>query len=152
MKHDDLIEDKKLIKKAFGMHDKQEHPGKKTNLSKLNKGGMTMKKMCSGGKAKRYDEGGEIEFETKVGPNKNITDDVRERAMKAIAEGGQKDMPKPKARMKPKAKSNAMTDSMSRMNPMGDTYAKGGVTRADGCATKGHTKGTMIKMKSGGKC
>ena len=41
MKHDDLAQDKKLIKKAFSMHDKQEHPGKKTNLSKLKKGGVT---------------------------------------------------------------------------------------------------------------
>jgi hypothetical protein len=30
-------------------------------------------------------------------------------------------------------------------------YAKGGVTRADGCVTKGHTKGKMIKMAYGGK-
>ena len=30
--------------------------------------------------------------------------------------------------------------------------AKGGVTRADGCVTKGHTKGKMIKMKMGGAC
>ncbi len=30
-------------------------------------------------------------------------------------------------------------------------YAKGGVTRADGVATKGHTKGTMVKMAYGGK-
>jgi hypothetical protein len=30
-------------------------------------------------------------------------------------------------------------------------YAKGGVTRADGCATKGHTKGKMVKMAMGGK-
>jgi hypothetical protein len=30
--------------------------------------------------------------------------------------------------------------------------AKGGVTRADGCVTKGHTKGKMISMKSGGYC
>ena len=29
--------------------------------------------------------------------------------------------------------------------------AKGGVTRADGCVSKGHTKGTMIKMCGGGK-
>ena len=29
--------------------------------------------------------------------------------------------------------------------------AKGGVTRADGCVTKGHTKGTMVKMAYGGK-
>ena len=30
-------------------------------------------------------------------------------------------------------------------------YAKGGVTRADGCITKGHTKGRMVAMASGGK-
>jgi hypothetical protein len=29
--------------------------------------------------------------------------------------------------------------------------AKGGVTRADGCVMKGHTKGKMIKMMGGGK-
>ena len=29
--------------------------------------------------------------------------------------------------------------------------AGGGVTRADGCVMKGHTKGKMIKMMSGGK-
>ena len=30
--------------------------------------------------------------------------------------------------------------------------AKGGsVTRADGCVTKGHTKGAMVKMAYGGK-
>jgi hypothetical protein len=30
-------------------------------------------------------------------------------------------------------------------------YAKGGsVTRADGCVTKAHTKGKMIKMAGGG--
>jgi|GEM_PF-1650372 len=49
MKHDDIQEDKKLIKKAFSMHDKQEHPGKHTNLSKLKKGGKTAKKMAKGG-------------------------------------------------------------------------------------------------------
>jgi hypothetical protein len=31
-------------------------------------------------------------------------------------------------------------------------YAKGGsVTRADGCVTKGHTKGKTVKMAMGGK-
>ena len=39
-KHDDIKEDKKLIKKAFSMHDKQEHKGGHTNLSKLKKGGI----------------------------------------------------------------------------------------------------------------
>lgn len=43
MKHDDIKEDKVLIKKAFGMHDKQLHENKKTDLTKLKKGGMAMK-------------------------------------------------------------------------------------------------------------
>jgi hypothetical protein len=30
-------------------------------------------------------------------------------------------------------------------------YKKGGVTRGDGCVTKGHTKGKMIAMAYGGK-
>ena len=46
MTHDDIKEDKKLIKKAFAMHDKQEHKGEKTDLTKLKKGGC----MCKGGK------------------------------------------------------------------------------------------------------
>ena len=38
----DTAQDKKLIKKAFRMHDEQEHKGGKgTNLSKLKKGGVT---------------------------------------------------------------------------------------------------------------
>ena len=38
----DIAQDKKLIKKAFKMHDEQEHKGGKgTNLSKLKKGGVT---------------------------------------------------------------------------------------------------------------
>ena len=49
-KHDDIKEDKKLIKKAFGMHDKQEHKGEKTDLSKLKKGGK-IKKYAKGGLA-----------------------------------------------------------------------------------------------------
>lgn len=32
------------------------------------------------------------------------------------------------------------------------TMAKGGVTRADGVVSKGHTKGKQITMKRGGKC
>lgn len=44
MAHDDVAEDKKLIKKAFAMHDKQSHDGKKTNLTKLKKGGKISSK------------------------------------------------------------------------------------------------------------
>mgnify|MGYP003336644238 CR=1 FL=1 len=69
MDKEDVKQDKAMIKKAFKMHDKQEHPGKKTNLSALKKGGRIvskgehsaqkkskrgaeMVKMCGGGMAK----------------------------------------------------------------------------------------------------
>jgi hypothetical protein len=48
MKHDDLAADKKLIKKAFGMHDKQLHEKKRTDLSKLKGGGMAKMKETMG--------------------------------------------------------------------------------------------------------
>ena len=60
MAHSDVKMDKKVVKKAVGMHDKQQHAGKKTNLSKLAKGGGveakgktkgTMIKMNRSGKA-----------------------------------------------------------------------------------------------------
>jgi hypothetical protein len=35
----DMKQDKATVKKAVGMHDKQQHMGKKTDLSKLAKGG-----------------------------------------------------------------------------------------------------------------
>jgi len=65
----DMMQDKKMVKKAVKMHDDQLHGGKKTNLSGLKKGGCTkmargggievrgktkgtMVKMCSGGMKK----------------------------------------------------------------------------------------------------
>jgi len=47
MKHEDIKMDKKMAKKAIGMHDKQMHGGKKTDLSALKKGGCA--KMARGG-------------------------------------------------------------------------------------------------------
>ena len=44
----DMAKDKKLIKKAVDMHDKQMHGGKKTDMSELKKGGK-VKKMAKGG-------------------------------------------------------------------------------------------------------
>jgi hypothetical protein len=48
MKHEDIKMDKKTIKKAVGMHDKQQHGGKKTDLTTLKKGGK-VKKFAFGG-------------------------------------------------------------------------------------------------------
>jgi hypothetical protein len=51
MAHSDVKMDKKVVKKAVGMHDKQQHGGKKTDLTTLRKGGMACapKKMAKGG-------------------------------------------------------------------------------------------------------
>jgi hypothetical protein len=53
----DIKQDKAIVKKAIGMHDKQEHPGEKTDLSKLRKGGRA-KKDC--GTVKKYKAGGNV--------------------------------------------------------------------------------------------
>jgi hypothetical protein len=75
---EDMKMDKKVVKKAISMHDKQQHGDKKTDLATLKKGGMAVKKMAGGGLA-------------------------------------------------------------------------AGHKAADGVATKGKTKGTMIKMSKGGR-
>jgi hypothetical protein len=69
---------------------------------------------------------------------------------KKFKEGGtmkHSDMSKDMPMMKKVAKQEVKAHEKS-MHKM----AKGGVTRADGCVTKGHTKGKMISMKSGGMC
>ena len=61
----DMAQDKAMIKKAIGMHDKQEHKGEKTDLSKLKKGGMAMKKMAKGGSASSRADGCATKGKTK---------------------------------------------------------------------------------------
>ena len=38
-----MAQDKKVVKKAFKMHDEQAHGGEKTDMSKLKKGGRAKK-------------------------------------------------------------------------------------------------------------
>jgi hypothetical protein len=102
-------------------------------------------------KGKTFSEGGAmkpVDMETNPGLSKLPTE-VRNK-MGYMKKGGlmkhsdiKEDMPM----MKKVAKQEVMGHE-KRMHKM----AKGGVTRADGCVSKGHTKGTMIKMKSGGMC
>ena len=53
----DIKQDKAMAKKAVGMHEKQLHGGKKSNLAALKKGGK-VKKMAGGGCAKMAKGGG----------------------------------------------------------------------------------------------
>jgi hypothetical protein len=70
MKHSDISMDKKVVKKAVGMHEKQLHGGKKSDMSKLKKGGMPM--LMKDGKkvpafaAKKMARGGGIETKGKT--------------------------------------------------------------------------------------
>lgn len=60
----DMAQDKKMAKKAVGMHESQLHGGKKSDLAKLKTGGMA--KMKSGGMAKCAKGGGiEVRGKTK---------------------------------------------------------------------------------------
>ena len=125
----DEKQDKKLIKKAFGMHDKQLHEDKKTDLSKLKKGGMAMKKMAKGGET--------------MG-SKNMSEDVEKGSNKHAKFGESKVQKSGHTRgMEPK-----MAGSTTGMKKGGMTkkMASGGMTssaskRADGIAMKGKTRG-----------
>jgi hypothetical protein len=52
----DMAQDKKVVKKAFKMHDEQAHGGEKTDMSKLKKGGRAKMK----GTVRTYKAGGMI--------------------------------------------------------------------------------------------
>jgi hypothetical protein len=80
-------------------------------------------------------------------------DILKGRGVKAAKKGGlmkHSDMSKDKPMMKKIAGLEA-TKVVNKHEKKMHGMAKGGVTRADGCVTKGHTKGKMIAMRMGGK-
>ena len=72
---------------------------------------------------------------------------------KAMAAGKKSEMPSKMGKPVMKKGMDTAKDGMKKMAAGGMAYAKGGSAsaRADGVASKGKTKGTMISMKSGGK-
>jgi len=81
----DIAQDKKVVKKAFAMHDKQEHPGEKTDLSKLKKGGR-MKKDC--GTVRKYKAGGGVYGAKKTDEDIKSIDAAKEFKPKKLNMGG----------------------------------------------------------------
>ena len=63
----DIAQDKAIVKKAISMHDKQEHKGEKTDLSKLKKGGRAKKEI---GTARKFIKPAAAPSGAKGGPNK----------------------------------------------------------------------------------
>lgn len=122
----DIKQDKKVVKKAMSMHDKQAHGGKATDLTKLKKGGMPKGMM----------------------PFEKSKKDVE---MKGVKEGSKKDMMMDKKQMMGKAPMKFAKGGMIATS-MGKVTAGG--KRPHGEHTvqaKGHTKGKMVKMSMGGK-
>jgi hypothetical protein len=117
---EDIKQDKAIVKKAFKMHDTQEHHGKHTDLSKLRKGGM-MKKMAKGGET--------------MGP-RTMSMDV-EKGSNKLTKFGQSAVQK-----RGLTRGKNLGDSGKTVKPK-TMMAKGGSasSRADGIASKGKTKG-----------
>lgn len=159
----DIAQDKKIIKKAFKMHDEQEHKGEKTDLSKLKKGGRT-KKDC--GSVRKYKAGGSVEnaYGAKKTDKdiKDIANAKRQKAKllcgggKAYADGGVVEAIKSGAT---KLKENIIgtpeqnriaQESMDKQAASGSKLAKffGGKADAESAAVKKCGGG---KMKRGGK-
>ena len=142
----DVKQDKAIVKKAFKMHDAQEHKGGKgTDLSKLRKGGMAMKKMAMGGS-------------TGMGP-RNMSKDVEAGSNKLIAHG--ESAVQKRGHTKGKNLGDAQMATVSPKEFGATKMAKGGMcgggkamkkmakggsasSRADGCAVRGKTKGTFV--------
>ena len=89
------------------------------------------------------------EFAKKTGVPQSVGQDFNkaDKGKKFKGGGMNNDMKQDMPMMKKVAKQEVKAHEKS-MHKM----AKGGVTRADGCVSKGHTKGTMITMKNGGMC
>jgi hypothetical protein len=128
-KHEDVKMDKKVVKKAVGMHDKQMHGGKKTNLEGLKKGGCV----------KKYAEGGTVASDKK--PAESAYDKrIREEALQEMRD---KKMREKMGTAYDKARENSLGAPEKKMRKGGmcgtKKYARGG-----GIEVRGKTKGRMI--------
>ena len=135
----DIKQDKAIIKKAFKMHDKQEHKGGKgTDLSKLKKGGMAMKKMAKGGS-------------TGMGP-RTMSKDVEKGSNKLLSHG--------ESAVQKRGHTKGMEERSNKTLGI-QAGARGGskktigaapikMARGGGVESKGKTKGKFIAMCGGG--
>jgi hypothetical protein len=151
----DVAQDKKLIKRAFGMHDKQSHEGKRTDLSKLAMGGMS--NMSAGAAAHARKEGRkvakEMEYDYKTG-KKSFRGSTAAKDAHAEKEGRRvaKDMEYDysKGRMPMMAKGGLTMKETMGPRTMSKDVEKGSnkLTKFGESAVqkRGHTKGAEPKM------
>jgi hypothetical protein len=128
----DIAQDKKLIKKAFGMHDKQSHEGKKTNLSKLKGGGMAKMKETMGPRTMSKD--------VEKGSNKLLS-----HGESAVQKRGHTKGQEERGFKTLGIQAGAKGGSRKTTGAAPIKMARGG-----GVESKGKTKGKMITMCGGG--
>jgi hypothetical protein len=137
----DIKQDKAIVKKAFKMHDVQEHKGGKgTDLSKLKKGGMAMKKMAKGGMAKETMGPRTMSMDVEKGSNK-LTKFGESAVQKRGKTKGMEERGYKTEGLQGGAKGGKGTFGAAPIK-----MATGGMAskRADGCVSKGKTKGRII--------
>ena len=142
---EDITQDKKLIKKAFGMHDKQLHESKKTNLTKLKGGGMAMKEtMGPRTMAKDVEAGSNklLKFGESAVQKRGHTKGMEERDYKVEkTQGGAKGGKGTFGAAPIKMAKGGMCGGGKTMKKM--STGGSASSRADGIASKGKTRGTM---------
>jgi hypothetical protein len=131
---EDVSQDKKMIKKAFGMHDKQLHESKRTNLSKLKEGGIAMTKYDKTPKPSTMAK------DLEAGSNKLLS-----HGESAVQKRGHTKGKEERNYKTLGIQSGAKGGSNKTVNAAPIKMAKGGSAsaRADGIASKGKTKGKM---------
>ena len=133
----DMKQDKAMVKKAVGMHDKQMHGGKSTDMGKLKKGGMPMV-MKDGKKIPA--------FAAKKG---GMPPGMMGKAGRAMSAPSPDMMGRAMAK-RPMVAAPAEAPMMKKGGGV-KKMAYGGMAKGGGIESTGKTKGTMIAMKSGGK-
>jgi len=159
---EDTAKDKKVVKKAFAMHDKQSHEGEKTDLKKLNKGGRMKKDSgCVG----RYQAGGSLK---PVDAEKNpglaeLPTNVRNKMgyvkkggkVKKYADGrmvGQGAISDTeRMRLANRAKNRAMLSPMQQQELDAQEAAAAAAAQKGGMGGMGSGLNSLINRKKGGK-
>jgi hypothetical protein len=155
----DIAQDKAMVKKAFAMHDKQEHHGEKTDLSKLKKGGRSKKAV---GSVKKFKTGGAITNVYEAKKSSGDKDNIRKtkQIKPAVATAPSKAATKPNFKgsdvEKEKSKPAAEKDLIKKVKPTGDkkaaapSGAKGPDAFKKGGKVKKYNEGKLVAPAAAG--
>jgi len=138
----DLAQDKAVVKKAFAMHDKQEHHGEKTDLSKLKKGGRSKKAV---GTVKKFANGGSVDNEYSAKKSSGDKDNIRKTKLIKPAKAAAPS----KAAAKPNFKGSDVAKEKGKPSGHEDPYIKSKQSGKKAAAPSG-AKGPDA-FKCGGK-